>query len=63
MTEIAIDLTAAEFGRLEQVAAANGMSVGELVADELRARYALQCGPPNVVSLTRQPRGTTGGTQ
>lgn len=51
MPEIEIALTEAEHHRLALAAAARGMTVEELAADELRKRYALHAKNGNVVPL------------
>lgn len=55
MADIELDLTAGERCRLQQVARARGMTVEQLVADELRRRYALPARTGQVVPLHKPP--------
>lgn len=56
MPEIAIDVTDAELRRIQTAAEASGMTVEQLVADELRARYALLDRPGKVIPLRLRHR-------
>lgn len=56
MPDIAIQLTSDELRRLQQTADALGVSVEQLAADELRARYALVGRMGHVIPLRRQKR-------
>ncbi|HEX7112729.1 MAG TPA: hypothetical protein VF216_09815 [Mizugakiibacter sp.] len=53
MPEIEVALTPTEYARLQRVADALGKTVSELVAEELRERYALACSNGDVVPLRR----------
>ena len=56
MPEIAIDVTEAERRRIEMAAAATGKTVEQMVADELRSRYALLDLPGKVIPLRLRPK-------
>lgn len=51
MPAIAIDVTEAELRRIEAAAAMRGQTVEQMVADELRTRYALLDLPGKVIPL------------
>jgi len=51
MPEIAIEMTEAELRRIRAVAVVLGQTVEQMVADELRARYALLDLPGKVIPL------------
>jgi hypothetical protein len=56
MPEIAIDVTDAELRRIEAAAQVLGQTVEQMVADELRARYALLDLPGKVIPLRLRPK-------
>jgi hypothetical protein len=51
MPEIAIEMTEAELRRIRAAAVVLGQTVEQMVADELRARYALLDLPGKVIPL------------
>lgn len=53
--EIEIQLTADEALRVEQACAARGMTVDQLVSDELRRRYAQRSTGGHVVPIRKPP--------
>lgn len=61
MPEIAIDVTEAEMQRIAAAAAMLGKTVEQMVADELRARYALLDLPGKVIPLRLRSRKGEGG--
>lgn len=62
MPEIDVDLTPDEYGRLKRVADALNKTVDQLVADELRERYALASTNGEVVPLRRAAARGRNGT-
>lgn len=53
MPDIKVELTADEFARLQRIAARSGISLEQLVADELRARYTLDRHVAKVIDIQR----------
>ncbi|WP_458068664.1 hypothetical protein [Rhodanobacter sp. BL-MT-08] len=56
MPDIEIALTHSELERLEKAAAARGVTVEQLAADELRERYALHTSGGQVVPLRHRAK-------
>lgn len=59
MPDIAIHLTPAEHRRLQQAAEVRGLTAEQLVAEEIRRRYALMGSRAHVVPMHKPP--TQGG--